>query len=97
MATWIKSTGETIPITFPQTEGESERLKRMQDMVGGYIEAHNLGDQWLFLNEDGLSLGLQTNYILTSLMKGRLSMAEPGIVGNGILFEPGEFEALNGQ
>lgn len=95
MATWIKTTGETIPVSFKNVESDFERITKMQELVGGFYEGHKLGEQWLLINEDGLSLGLETNYLLTSIAMGHLCMTAEGIVGNGILFEPGEFEELS--
>jgi hypothetical protein len=59
---WIKSSGEVQEI-FPA--GPKWTLKEMQEKVGGFIElvgrTNMAPGNLMFVNEDGLSLGLPEN------------------------------------
>jgi hypothetical protein len=62
----IKSTGEEIP-TEPKNSKEFT-LTELQEIVGGYIELVNLGNnQYMVVNEDGILQNLPLNHKATRL------------------------------
>jgi|TARA_R110000803_G_scaffold82180_1_gene148278 hypothetical protein len=55
MARLIKTSGEILP------DVDISTLKKMQDLVGGYIEFIYLGEKVLVVNEEGLLDSLEYN------------------------------------
>lgn len=80
MATIIKTDGTRIEIIKPT-------LADLQNIVGGYIEALNLGNKtYLVVNEEGRLEGLALNTAATKIYRRDM------IVGNAVLCT---FDELN--
>jgi hypothetical protein len=83
---WIKASGELVDV-FPK--GDKWALEEMQEKVGGYIElvgrTNMSPGRMMFVNEDGLLLGLHENN-RASLMAGRR------IVGDVLIVNANEVE-----
>lgn len=65
MAVIYKSNGEVIE-TSPKN-GNDFSLKELKEIVGGYIEIVNLGDNYMVVNEEGKLLDLPLNSEATTL------------------------------
>lgn len=63
MATVITTEGTKKDVT-PKS-GESFTLKELQEVVKGYIEAVQVGDNTMYVNEEGLLENLPLNKIAT--------------------------------
>lgn len=59
MAVIYKSNGEVIE-TSPKNK-KYFSLKELKEIVGGYIEIVNLGDDYMVVNEEGKLIGLPFN------------------------------------
>lgn len=83
-ATLIKTDGTREEIILP---GDSPaRLAKMQELVGGYVEAiHLRGGQTMFVNEEGLLKSLPRNEAATLLMTKAGRPLNNYIVGNVIV------------
>jgi hypothetical protein len=84
-ATLLKTDGTTEAVGFPGGRGTLERL---HEAVGGYIETVQARGGTLIVNEDGLRLELPYN-AQASVLAGQR------IVGDALLFAPGEFKRLD--
>ena len=61
---WIKTDGTIEEITLVDREGDNDRLKQMQDAVGGYIELLYINtkrNEVMIVNEEGLLRRLPVN------------------------------------
>lgn len=67
MAYIYKSNGEVIE-TSPKN-GKDFSLKELKEIVGGYIEIINLGDDYMVVNEEGKLLDLPINLSATRLYR----------------------------
>ena len=65
MACICKSNGEVIE-TSPKN-GKDFSLKELKEIVGGYIEIINLGDDYMVVNEEGKLLNLPFNLDATRI------------------------------
>lgn len=73
------------------TDTEVEGLKARQDIVGGLIEPVTLSDgSTMWVNEDGIALGLPFNSIATDVcgIGGRPDVMLQGVRGNVLIVGP---------
>ena len=60
-------------------------LEALQRCVGGYVEAHQIGDLTLLCNEDGCQLGLAPNRVIVgNLYRGTVVLIKTGKSGNTV-------------
>lgn len=87
MAQIYRVTGVVDKVSYPERE---KRLKFLQDTVGEHIEGVTLrGGKYMYVNEEGLMLGLDPNYKASKL-------AGIPIVGNAVVLSPDEAESDRG-
>jgi hypothetical protein len=84
MAYIYKSNGEVIE-TFPKN-GKDFSLKELKEIVGGYIEVVNLGDDYMVVNEEGKLIGLPFNLNATRVYQIFTKIGEH-IVGDVLICE----------
>jgi len=84
MAQIYRVTGVVDKVPYPERE---KRLKFLHEAVGGYIEGVALrGGKYMYVNEEGLMLGLDPNYKASKL-------AGIPIVGNAVVLSADEAES----
>ncbi|MBK6616557.1 DUF3846 domain-containing protein [Ottowia sp.] len=73
MAVLVGVDGSERQVVLPVGGPAHERLKAVQDMVGGYVEAVPVGNGMMALaNEDGLALRLPDNHEATRRIGRRI-------------------------
>lgn len=85
MAILIPAAGETREVQ--PADGVTFTIHELQGFVGGYIEAVRVGDDYLFLNEEGKLKQLPVNRAATVLTLGLIA-ADDYIVGDCVLCSP---------
>jgi hypothetical protein len=71
--------GRIEPVELPGKSDSSQRLRALQDIVGGYIEIVHLADgRMMVINEDGAVVEppLPLNYKATSLVAAQLNAGD---------------------
>lgn len=90
-AVHVKADGVTARLDMPPPG--TDKLKWMQDKVGGYIQLVHTDEEYHYLvNEDGLRLNLPPNFNATSLIGGVVYAAQAGIVGDMLMVPLGELD-----
>ena len=67
-ATFIHVTGETLEVE-PRNKKDFT-LSELQDFVSGYIQMLDLGDRYMFVNEEGKLMGCPVNEKATEMLTG---------------------------
>jgi hypothetical protein len=84
MAVICKSDGEVIKIS--PKNGRDFSLKELKEIVGGYIEIINLGDDYMVVNEVGKLIGLPFNPKATRIYQ-HFTRIDDYIVGDVLICE----------
>ena len=75
----------TDAYSAPYPSRISADFELYQRIVGGHFEAVRCGDVVMYVNEDGIALGLPTNHVATRLWHRLNPAAEQALLGNVIV------------